>query len=204
MVKRLPQMPGTAAILLLAGIGLFSGCVERRYTIRTDPPGATVVVNGEEIGPAPASKSFVYYGDRQISLILDGYQTQTVIQPINAPWWDNLFTEFFTENFLPYSLRDEREFKYQMVPAQSPPAGELRDRAESLRSKRRSCPNRGAVESWAGWDSEPPRRRKLVSITSHLAKECYEITRRSIGHDEWRLEQRNASPMDSTDPSSRS
>ena len=66
-----------ALLLLFSGIGALSGCVERRYTIRTDPPGATVVVNGEEIGPSPASKSFVYYGDRKITMILDGYQTKT-------------------------------------------------------------------------------------------------------------------------------
>lgn len=93
-------------LLLLVGIGALSGCVERRYTIRTEPPGATVVVNGEEIGPSPASKSFNYYGDRKITLILDGYQTKTLIQPINAPWWDNYLTEFFTENLVPASLRN--------------------------------------------------------------------------------------------------
>ena len=91
---------GPAALLFLAGVSLLAGCVERRYTIRSDPPGATVIVNGEEIGPTPASKSFVYYGQREITLILDGYATKTVIQPINAPWWDNYFTEFFTENIV--------------------------------------------------------------------------------------------------------
>jgi hypothetical protein len=144
---------GPAAILLLAGIGLFSGCVERRYTIRSDPPGATVIVNGEEIGPAPASKSFVYYGDREISLMLDGYQTKTVIQPIKAPWWDNIVTEFFTENIIPVSLRDEREFKYQLVPAESPAQGELRDRAEGLRGEARVLPKprRGGILGWLGF-----------------------------------------------------
>jgi len=144
---------GPAAVLLLAGIGLISGCVERRYTIRSDPPGATVVVNGEEIGPAPASKSFVYYGDREITLMLDGYATKTVIQPINAPWWDNLFTEFFTENVIPISMRDEREFKYQLVPAESPRQDELRDRAEGLRSEAKVLPKprRGGILGWLGF-----------------------------------------------------
>ena len=64
-------------------------------------------------------------------MMLDGYQTKTLIQPINAPWWDNYVTEFFTENLVPVSLRDEREYKYQLEPAQLPPQGELRDRAES-------------------------------------------------------------------------
>jgi PEGA domain len=141
-------------LLVLSGGALaFSGCVERRYTIRTDPPGATVVVNGEEIGPSPASRSFNFYGDRKISLILDGYQTKTLIQPINAPWWDNYLTEFFTENLVPASLRDEREYKYAMEPAQTPPQGELRDRAESLRSDARILPKprRGGILGWLGF-----------------------------------------------------
>ena len=83
---------GRAAVVLslLAALSMFSGCVERRYTVRTDPPGAIVVVNGEVIGPSPASKSFIFYGDREITMMLDGYETKTVMQPIRAPWWDNL------------------------------------------------------------------------------------------------------------------
>jgi PEGA domain len=146
---------GRAAVVLslLAALSMFSGCVERRYTVRTDPPGAIVVVNGEVIGPSPASKSFIFYGDREITMMLDGYETKTVMQPIRAPWWDNLLTEFFTENLVPVSLRDEREFKYQLTPAQSPPLGELRDRAEGLRSEARVLPKprRGGILGWLGF-----------------------------------------------------
>jgi hypothetical protein len=143
-----------ALLMLSFGVSLLSGCVERRYTIRSDPPGATVVVNGEEIGPSPASKSFVYYGDRKITLVLDGYETKTLIQPINAPWWDNYLTEFFTENVIPVSMRDEREYKYKLEPAQSPPQGELRDRAEGLRGEARVLPKprRRDFLGWLGFD----------------------------------------------------
>jgi hypothetical protein len=141
------------AFLLLAGLGVLTGCVERRYTIRTDPPGATVVVNGEEIGPAPASRNFYFYGDREITMILDGHQTKTVIQPIKAPWWDNYLTEFFTENIVPWTIRDERTFRYQLTPAVSPPEDVLRDRAESLRSEARTIPppRRGGILGWLGF-----------------------------------------------------
>lgn len=144
---------GPAALLLLVGVSLLAGCVERRYTIRSDPPGATVIVNGEEIGPAPASKSFVYYGEREITLMLDGYETKTVIQPIKAPWWDNYVTEFFTENVIPVTMRDEHEYKFQLTPAQSPPQGELRDRAEGLRNEARTLPKprRGGILGWLGF-----------------------------------------------------
>jgi hypothetical protein len=85
--------------------------------------------------------------------MLYGYQTKTVIQPINAPWWDNLLTEFFSENVIPVSMRDERQFKYQLVPAQSPTLTELRDRAETLRTEAQVLPKprRGGILGWLGF-----------------------------------------------------
>jgi hypothetical protein len=112
------------------------------------------IVNGEEIGPTPVSRSFFYYGDREITFLLDGYETKTVIQPVKAPWWDNLFTEFFSENALPFTLRDEREFKFDLNPATSPRAGDLRDRAEQLRAEARAIPKprRGGILGWLGFE----------------------------------------------------
>ena len=139
--------------LFLSGVAALSGCVERRYTLRTEPPGALAIVNGEEIGPTPVSRSFYYYGDREITFLLDGYETKTVIQPVKAPWWDNLLTEFFSENLVPFTLRDEREFKYELTPAQAPRADDLRNRAEQLRSEARITPKprRGGILGWLGF-----------------------------------------------------
>ena len=58
---------------------------------------------------------------------MDGFETKTIIQPINAPWWDNYLTEFFSENIVPCVIRDEQEFTYKMEPSRS-------------RRKRRSTP----------------------------------------------------------------
>jgi hypothetical protein len=140
--------------LLAIGLGALAGCVERRYTIRSNPPGALVVVNGEETGPTPVSKSFTYYGDREITLMLDGYATQTIIEPINAPWWDNFVTEFFTENMIPYTFRDEREFVYQMAPSTVPEKNGLVARAEALRAQGSILP--------------PPRRKWLGDYVRQL------------------------------------
>jgi hypothetical protein len=143
-----------AVILAVACLSLETGCVIRRYTIRTEPPGATVVVNDEEIGPTPVSRSFTYYGDREIKLIKDGYATKTVIQPVPAPWWDNLLTEFFTENLVPFTLRDEREFAYQLEPAQPPTADDLHGRAEVMRAEAQAppTPRRRGLLAWLGFD----------------------------------------------------
>src|SRR6516165_8825586 len=125
MVKSFMYNRRLATYLAIVAFGSCTGCVERRYTLRTDPPGALAIVNGEEIGQTPVSRSFYYYGDREITFILDGYETRTVIQPVKAPWWDNLFTEFFTENLVPFDLRDEREFRFQLSPAVSPNSADL-------------------------------------------------------------------------------
>jgi hypothetical protein len=141
---------GAALATLALGV---TGCVERRYTIRTNVPGTLVFVNGEEIGPVPASRSFTYYGDREIVLMAPGYQTQRVIQKINAPFWDNLLTEFFTENLVPITLRDERDFSYQMVPVESPQPSDLVDRGQVLRSRANTVPppRRGGILGWLGF-----------------------------------------------------
>jgi hypothetical protein len=140
--------------LVVSFVPLMSGCVERRYTIRTDPPGALVYVNGEELGPAaPAvSRSFVFYGDREIVLMADGYQTQKIIQPIDAPWYDNPLTDFFTENLVPWTIRDEREFVYRLSPATNPPVGDLVERAEAIRAEAQQPPppRRQGILGWLG------------------------------------------------------
>ena len=161
MVRRNGRGRQSAWLIGLA-IGLcgLAGCVERRYTIRTNPPGALAIVNNEEIGPTPVSRSFVYYGDREITLMLDGHQTQTIVQPINAPWWDNYLTEFFTENLIPYTFRDEREFTYQMVPSTVPTQNDLLARAESLRTVGSAPPKprpkwlREYIRGWLGYEDD--------------------------------------------------
>jgi hypothetical protein len=153
MVRSHPPRRRTAIVLFSAVMAAICGCVERRYTVRTDPPGAQVIVNGESLGPAPASHNYYYYGDREITLVLDGYETKTLIQPINAPWWDNYLTEFFSENLVPWVIRDEREFTFKLEPARSPTQEEVQGRAEALRSEAQVLPppRRGGLLGWLGF-----------------------------------------------------
>jgi hypothetical protein len=152
MIRIPGRRPLFLALTASAAIAAAPGCVERRYTIRTEPPGALAIVNDEEIGATPVSRSFVYYGPRKITLMADGFQTLTVVQPVKRPWYDNYITEFFSENLIPWTIRDEREFVYQMTPSMTPPEEDVTGRAEALRAQGQAPPpppRRGRF-SWLG------------------------------------------------------
>ena len=124
-----------AAGLAAAVVALFcSGCVQRRMTIRSNPPGAYVYVDNYPIGVTPVSTDFVYYGKRQFRLVRDGYETLTVEQKVPTPWYEWFGLDFVSENLVPYNIRDEQNFNFQMVPQQIPPNPQLLANAQQLRS----------------------------------------------------------------------
>ncbi len=122
-------------LLVLAALALCAaGCVQRRLTIRSNPPGAFVYVDNYPIGTTPVSTDFVYYGKRQIRLVRDGYETLTVEKKIKAPWYEWFGIDFVSENLVPYNIRDEQSLDFQLVPQQIPASPQLQARAEELRA----------------------------------------------------------------------
>lgn len=109
------------------------GCVQRRMTIRSNPPGALVYVDDYQIGTTPVSHDFVYYGTRKIRLVKDGYETLTVRQPFPVPWYEIFPLDFVTENLIPWEVRDERVVDLAMQPQASAPPDLVVARAEQVR-----------------------------------------------------------------------
>lgn len=109
------------------------GCVQRRLTIRSNPPGALVYVDDYQIGTTPVSTDFIYYGTRKVRMSLSGYETLNVLQPIPAPWYQYPGLDFVTENLVPGEIRDERVVEYQLKPQMMVPSQQLLGRAENLR-----------------------------------------------------------------------
>ena len=87
-----------------------TGCVYRRMTVRSDPPGARVFVDGQDIGFTPCAVDFTYYGTREIMLVKDGYETLTVLQKVPAPWYQYPVIEFFADNLWPQKVTDRHCF----------------------------------------------------------------------------------------------
>jgi hypothetical protein len=116
------------------------GCVQRRMTIRSNPPGALVYVDDYQLGATPVSHDFVYYGTRKIRLVKDGYETLTVRQPFPIPWYQYFPLDFVTENLIPWEIRDERVVDLAMAPAESIPPESVVARAEQARLASGSLP----------------------------------------------------------------
>ncbi len=126
----------TAWLMAAAGLAGLAGCVERRFVVITDPPGAIVYDEKHRpLGMAPADRQFTYYGKYKFTLIQDGYQTQVVEEHINAPWYEYFPLEFISENLIPWTIRDRREFTYKMVPAPIIDPQSVLDKGTELRGR---------------------------------------------------------------------
>ena len=137
MTNRLPTAQAWA-ISLLAPLAL-AGCVERRFVIITDPPGAIVTdERGQNLGPAPADKSFVHYGTYEFILRKDGYQTMSVREEIKAPWYEWPFLDFVSENLIPWTIRDVRRKEYVLQPLQIIPPENVLQQGQLLRERGRN------------------------------------------------------------------
>jgi hypothetical protein len=133
MGRKLPSFALTlgAAALALA----LSGCVDRRFVIDSDPPGANVYENGKLIGATPLNHSFTYYGKYRFVFVRDGYEWATVDEQVCTPWWSCFPLDFVVENLLPCSIRDVRYIAKPLEPRREIPAEQIRDRAAQLRAE---------------------------------------------------------------------
>jgi hypothetical protein len=128
-------MKRIAWLTALLTISSTVGCVERRFTVYSEPPGALVYINDRYLGMTPQDGYLTYYGKQQFKLEKEGYETLTVVQDYPAPWYEFPGIDFVTENIWPFKVRDVRRFCYTMVPLQSIPPDDVRARAEELRAR---------------------------------------------------------------------
>lgn len=126
-----------------------TGCVERRMTIRSDPPGALAIVDGQELGFTPVSTGFLYYGTREVKLIKDGQKTLTVLEKIDPPWYEIFPFEFVSDVLIPWKIHDDRDLSYRLQPQTTVPTEQLLRRAEDLRQQGQSpVPPEAETSDW--------------------------------------------------------
>jgi hypothetical protein len=104
------RLASACLILLFLTAG---GCVQRTLTVKSNPPGAIVSLNGVEVGRTPIERDFIWYGVYDVEVRKDGYDPLKKRGNVVAPWWQWPPIDFFAE-FLP--LHDRHTLTYTMHP----------------------------------------------------------------------------------------
>jgi len=126
-----------ASVVVLI-VGLFSGgCVERYLTIKTKPQGALVTLNDEEIGASPVTVSFNWYGDYNVRISKEGYETLKTHRKLKRPWYDKFPFDFFAQILSPRRIVDSYEWTFTLALKQYPTREELIQNAEQLKRQLR-------------------------------------------------------------------
>ncbi len=133
---------GKYSLFALLAVGLIvsfllSGCVERKLTINTEPQGALIILNDEEIGTSPVTVSFEWYSDYWVRISKDGYESLNTHRPLKGPWYDNLPFDFFAQIISPDRIVDSYEWTFPLEPKKQISREELIQAAEKLEKQLR-------------------------------------------------------------------
>ncbi len=107
-------MPRTLTLFLLALC--CTGCVERRLEITSEPSGALVWVNDQQVGRTPTQASFLYHGVYDIRLELDGYEPLRTEAEAKPPIYEHAPLDLFAEA-LPMRLENTQRWHFVLEPA---------------------------------------------------------------------------------------
>ncbi len=121
-------------VLCLVAI-LLAGCVDRTLTINTEPQGAVVVLNDQEIGVSPVTVPFNWYGDYWVRAGKDGYETLDTHRKLKSPLYDHPPLDFFAQVLWPGRIVDAYEWTFDLTPKEYPARGELIEQGQSLRTQ---------------------------------------------------------------------
>jgi hypothetical protein len=134
----MPLLRAIPIVLLLALAS--TGCVSRRLTVRSNPPGALVEVNGERIGVTPASMDFTYYGTYEFRLSKPGYETKVVQQAVAPPWYQVPPLDAVSDNLIPAQLTNRHDYSFNLAPLTMQATDDtlLLDRGQNFRTQSRT------------------------------------------------------------------
>ena len=102
------------AIIVIA----VAGCVKKSIGVRTDPPGATVFLDGLDVGASPVERvPFDFYGTRDIMVVKSGHVVERRLVEIKEPWFTRFPADIVSELLLPWNIQDRHHFYFKLEPA---------------------------------------------------------------------------------------
>ena len=114
---------------------LLAGCVERMLTINTTPQAAMVTLNDEEIGISPVTVSFQWYGDYNVTIRKNGFQTLKTHRVLERPWYDYAPFDLFAQLLNPKRIVDSYEWTFELEKKKYPAREQLIKSAQALKKQ---------------------------------------------------------------------
>ncbi len=120
---------------LVAALWVSTGCVRREIRLLSNPPGATVEMDGqpmmterqvidregeviEIIRPVPRltpiSFPFSWYGTHEFVVRKDGYIREERVVHMRPPWYQQVPIDFFFDNIYPFTINDIRTVSFDL------------------------------------------------------------------------------------------
>jgi hypothetical protein len=132
-----PRLP--VLLVLTAGLAA-AGCVERRFVVETNVPGAQVYIDNVPYGPSPSDARWEYPGKYEFRAVAQGFEPLREVRDIRPKWYEYPGLDFFFEVLWPFHIEDVRRVQLTLVPAAQPRTDELLDAASRLREQARTLP----------------------------------------------------------------
>ena len=101
-------------LALLAG-----GCLDRTITINTQPQGAVIWLNDQEVGRSPVTTAFRWYGAYQVRARKEGFEPLTTTRVAHAPWYEYPGPDLVAEA-LPARVRNRVVWDLTLTPLPGP------------------------------------------------------------------------------------
>ena len=104
----------------------------------SEPPGAEVRIDEEYMGRTPLTLPFTHYGERRVSLYLEGFIADSEVLKIRPPWYGHFPLDIFSEVLIPVGWHQTVRHHVDLEPGSgkisAPELNLVLRRAESLRN----------------------------------------------------------------------
>ncbi|MGH7754255.1 MAG: PEGA domain-containing protein, partial [Gemmatimonadales bacterium] len=98
------------AVLLCCG-----GCLQRRIVVTSEPSGAVVWINDQEVGRTPVETGFTFYGVYDVRVHKEGFEPVGEARKAKAPWYEYPGPDLVA-SAMPFRIRKTVRWHFDLVP----------------------------------------------------------------------------------------
>lgn len=110
--------------------------------MRTEPAGARVRINGEDVGTSPLSWRFHHYGDVLVEAEYPGHEPVQRVVTLRTPWYQQPGLDFVTDVLSPARIKDEHSVLLRLAPEAEPTDAQKDRQIERLVANARALKRR--------------------------------------------------------------